>query len=378
MSPSSRPTKALIDLEALTANLATFRSTVGKDVEVMAVVKADAYGHGAVQCAAALAEAGVSHFAVALPEEAVELRNADLTGQIVTFGGIWPGQEEIVSEYNVVPVVSSIDQVERLERHLSGEGRRFPIHLKIDTGMGRAGFRADGLHDLLSALERTHTLAVDGVMTHFAQSENADGDEFTAVQTQLFYDAVEAIRQAGHEPELIDLANSPAALRHPGSYGNMVRIGGGLYGILDDIMPDSSIALDLQPVMELRTAVTLTKPLERLESVGYGRSFVAERDMMLALLPIGYADGLPRQLSNVGHVVINGKVAPIIGRISMDWTVVDVTDHDNVSVGDEVVVIGSSGDEKITAGEIGGLCGTIGYDITCGIAARVPRIYKGG
>jgi alanine racemase len=250
------------------------------------------------------------------------------------------------------------------------------IHLKIDTGMGRIGVRPNDLPEFLNSLSRFPRIRIEGVMTHFAAADAPEENEFTDRQIRDFFDAVAAIRSAGHEPRYIDLANSPGAVAHPASRGNLVRLGGILYGLIGDILPPHIPQPVVSPVLSWRTSVGQLKQIARGDTVGYGRSFRAERPTMIATLPVGYHDGLRRALSNRGHVIVNGQLAPIVGRISMDWTTVDVTGIPDVDVGTEVTILGSDGDSAILAEDMAGLLDTISYEITCGISYRVPRIYK--
>jgi alanine racemase len=209
-------------------------------------------------------------------------------------------------------------------------------------------------------------------MTHFAAAENPVEHAFTELQIERFNDAYNTFRSAGHSPTWIDLANSPGAIRYPDSRGNLVRLGGALYGLLDDILPRDADQPVLKPILSLRSRIADMKLIAAGETLGYGRTFATERDSKIALVPIGYADGYPRALSNQGKAVIDGQIVPIVGRISMDWILVDVTLLSNSRIGDEVTLIGAN----IKAADIASLVGTIGYEITCGLTARVPRIYE--
>jgi alanine racemase len=369
-----RPTFAEIDLDALARNFRSVRSFVGQDVDYMAVVKANAYGHGSTKCAKVLEQEGISWFAVALVEEALELRKAGIERPILCLGGFWPGQEAEALARNLTPVVFTLDSVERLAA--ASPQSEIDIHLKIDTGMGRIGIRPNDLPEFLNSLSRFPRIRIEGVMTHFAAADAPEENEFTDRQIRDFFDAVAAIRSAGHEPRYIDLANSPGAVAHPASRGNLVRLGGILYGLIGDILPPHIPQPVVSPVLSWRTSIGQLKQISRGDTVGYGRSFRAERPTMIATLPVGYHDGLRRALSNRGHVIVNGQLAPIVGRISMDWTTVDVTGVPDVDVGTEVTILGSDGDSAILAEDMAGLLDTISYEITCGISYRVPRIYK--
>lgn len=368
----TRPTHAYIDLDALASNFHATRQFVGPDLRYMAVVKADAYGHGAVECSRRLEAEGVDWFGVAIPEEGVELRQAGIKKPILCLGSFWPGQEEILLGHALTPVIFDLNTANRLNDLAAKRDLPVVIHVKIDTGMGRVGIRHDAVASFANALKQFSNLRVDGLLTHFASAENPGEDDFTALQIGLFNKACDEFRRAGHSPEIFDLANSPGAIIHPDSRGNLVRLGGALYGLLDDILHHETERPELMPVLSLCSSIASIKRLPAGESLGYGRTFITKRESLIALVPIGYADGYPRVLSNKGKVVINGIAVPVVGRISMDWTLVDVTDVPSPTVGDKVVLIGG----EILAADIARESGTIGYEITCGISPRVPRIYE--
>ena len=367
-----RPTTACIDLDALSSNFHNSKQFIGPDLGYMAVVKADAYGHGAIECALRLEREGVDWFGVAIPEEGLELRNAGIGAPILCLGSFWPGQEETIIDAALTPVIFDIGAAESLNRVAKGRSVTVDVHVKIDTGMGRAGIRFENSREFALGLRALANLRGAGLMTHFASAEDPREAEFTSLQIKRFNAAVEDFRKAGHALDWLDLANSPGAISHPASRGNLVRLGGALYGLLDDIMPAGKYGPELTPVLSLRSQIADVKNIPAGETLGYGRSFTTKRESKIALVPIGYADGYPRGLSNVSRVAINGNFASIVGRISMDWTLIDVTEIDSPKVGDEVVLIGNG----ITAAELARAINTIGYEITCGISPRVPRVYK--
>jgi alanine racemase len=372
---SFRPTRADIDLGALGHNFRVMREMIGADVRIMAVVKADAYGHGSLECAARLENEGVDWFGVAIPEEGVALRKAGITRQVLCMGSIWPGQEQLITDHHLTPVVFAERTASLLNDHARSIGRSLDVHIKIDTGMGRVGIRYDEVDPFLELLNSFSAIRVAGLMTHFASAESASENEFTALQVARFNDVIERFRAAGHSPEWLDLANSPGAIVHPESRGNMVRLGGGLYGILDDILPEASVHPGLKPVMSLRSKIANIKTVPAGETLGYGRTFETKTESRIALVPVGYADGYPRGLGNRGRACIRGQKAPVVGRISMDWTLFDVTNIDGVSIDDEVTLIGCDGETRITAADLASELDTIGYEITCGIGPRVRRIF---
>ena len=371
-----RPTWAEIDLDALASNFRHVRERVGSSVKVMAVVKANAYGHGALRCAQRLSAEGADWFAVAMPEEGIELRRAGLVQPILSLGGFWKGQEQLCLKDSIVPVVYRLDMVEALDRAAREAQVVADVHLKIDSGMGRLGVRYDEIGEFADALTAFRNIRVDGVMTHFAAADNPDLDCFTDEQVARFRQAIETLRERGHRPSYEDIANSAGTFAHPSSWGNMVRPGGVLYGLWRDILPPANEPPRLLPVMSLRSRITLLKRVRKGETLGYGCTFEASRETIVATLPIGYNDGYVRALSNRGRMIVRGGYAPVVGRISMDLTLIDVTDVSGVALNDCVTLLGEDGDLSITAEDIAETAGTLSYEITCGISARVPREYR--
>lgn len=372
---AQRPTWAEIDLEALAANFQLVRRRVAPEVKVMAVVKADAYGHGAVECARRLAREGADWFGVAMPEEGLELRRAGITRPILCFGGCWAGQEELCVCERLVPVVYRLDTAAALDRAAGAAGTVADVHVKIDTGMGRLGVRYDVVAEFAERLREFKNLRVDGLMTHFAVADDPDRDCFTADQRARYDEACEAFRAYGHRPTFRDMANSAATFAHPETWGNMVRPGGVLYGLWRDILPPLAEPPALRSVMSLRSRITLLKRVPQGETLGYGCTFEAARETTVATLPVGYHDGYVRALSNRGRVVVRGTYAPVVGRISMDLTLVDVTDVEGVETGDVVTLLGRDGELCVPAEDIARTAGTLSYEITCGVSRRVPRRY---
>ena len=375
MLTARRPTWAEIDLDALAANLHTIRQHVGTNVRIMAAVKANAYGHGAVQCASRLEDEGVDWFGVALPEEGIELREAGITKPILCLGGLWKDQEYACLEHRLTPVVYRLDLIEALDRAAAKAGIVAEVHVKIDSGMGRLGVRFESAREFAEALSRFRNLRVDGLMTHLAAADDCRWDNYTSEQLARFETAVDLFREHGFVPTYIHAANSAATFALPAARGNMVRPGGCLYGFSRDVLPRNIETPLLRPVMSLRSRVMLLKTIAPGEKVGYGCTFEAARESLIATLPIGYDDGYRRALSNLGRVIVRGRFAPVVGRVSMDLTLIDVTDVPGVSVDDEVTLLGQAGDLAITAEEIAETVGTISYEITCGVSSRVPRIY---
>ena len=373
-----RPTWAEIDLDALAFNMHSVRRFVGENIDCMAVVKAGAYGHGAVECARRLEAEGTSIFAVATLEEGIELRDAGITNTILVLGGLWPGQTPLFLDHHLTPVLFTLEQAEEMNAAAAERGRQMNIHIKIDTGMGRVGFRWGGFAEVAERLSKLTSLNIDGMMSHFAVADDLAANDFTNTQLSRFDEAVKIAASLGTHPTYIDMANSPGAVAHSNARLGLVRLGGVLYGLGGDVLPAGIDVPKLKPVMSLRSRIAMIKTVSNGESIGYGRTFIAERDSVIATVPIGYHDGLSRALSNKGRFIINGKFAPVVGRVSMDWTTVDVTDIPNTSVGDLVTIIGKEHECEIKAEDHAKLTDTISYEITCGIGPRVPRIYLGG
>lgn len=373
-SQPARPTWTETDLDALAFNLHSTRQFVGETVPIMAVVKADAYGHGAVECSRRLEHEGADWFGVALPEEGEELRNTGIEKPILCFGN-WAGQEEMMLRHKLTPVVFQLDRLAAFDRAAAESGNKVKVHVKIDTGMGRVGVRADDAAEFAAELKRFAHIEIEGLMTHFASADEVVS-ELTDLQMRRFADVVAAFHQHGFRPTYLDMANSPGAVVHPESRGTMVRIGGLLYGLGGDVLPKGFAGPELRPVLSLHTRISFLKQVRAETTIGYGATFVTKRESLIATLPVGYHDGYLRSLSNQGKVLVNGILAPVIGRVSMDWTTIDVTDIPDVKVGDQVTLIGSQGDLAIAAEDIAALAATISYEITCGISKRVRREYK--
>ena len=374
-SISGRPTWAEIDLDALAHNYRIIRSHVGDEVKILAAVKANAYGHGAVECARRLESESVDWFGVALPEEGIELRAAGITRPILCLGGLWQGQESACLQHRLTPVVYRLDLIESLDRAAHEAKIIADVHVKIDTGMGRLGVRVDGVAEFCAALKHFKNIRVEGLMTHLAAADDETKQSFTDDQLRKFDAAVAAFRAQGLSPNFIHAANSAATFARPRNGETMVRPGGTLYGFVRDVLPANIVTPSLRPVMSLYTRIMLLKKVPHGEKLGYGTTFETQRDSLIATLPIGYDDGYARALSNRGHVIVRGQFAPVVGRVSMDLTLIDVTDVTGVQLDDRVILLGAEGDRRITAEEIGAAAGTISYEITCGISNRVPRIY---
>ncbi|HKP39370.1 MAG TPA: alanine racemase [Pyrinomonadaceae bacterium] len=375
MDNACRPTWAEIDLDALAHNFQVIRKTVGRDVKVLAAVKANAYGHGAVECGRRLEREGVDWFGVALPEEGIELRAAGITKPILCLAGFWGGQQAACLQHELTPVVYRLETIALLDRAAAERNVIADVHVKVDTGMGRLGVRYDDLGDFCEGLAQFKNIRVDGLMTHLASADEETQKSFTREQLKHFQQAIQLFHERGLRPSHIHAANSAALFSFSESRGNMVRPGGTLYGFARDVLPANVEAPPLRPVMSLHTRIMLLKSVPRGQKLGYGSTFETSRDSLIATLPIGYDDGYRRALSNRARVIVRGRLAPVVGRVSMDLTLIDVTDVPDVAADDQVTLLGNNGGLKITAEDLAEHSETISYEITCGISTRVPRKY---
>ena len=373
-----RPTWAEINLDNLASNYHSIKQRVGDEAKIMAMLKADAYGHGAVRCAKRLELEGVDWFGVATPEEGIELRNAGLRQPILSVGGFWDGQAAMCIQHRITPVVYRLDMVSALDEVARNAQQPVDVHVKVDTGMGRLGMRFDQLSDFVEGLKRFERVKVDGILTHFAAADDAACQPLTYEQIKRFNDAVAVFRHQGHTPTFLHLANSAGIYGNRNGWGNLVRPGGALYGLWRDVLPISISDPKLRPVMSLHSRVSLLKWVPAGETIGYGCTFEASRKSLIATIPIGYHDGYMRGLSNRAQVIVRKAYAPVVGRVSMDLTLVDVTAIEGIEIGDRVTLLGpdeSNSELAVNAEELARIAGTLSYEVTCGVSARVPRIY---
>ncbi len=367
-----RPTHVEIDLDALKHNYRQARLQAGDHRRILAVVKADAYGHGAARVAPVLQGCGADLFGVAMVEEGVDLRRAGIERPILVLGGIYPGQEKAIFRHRLTPALFDLNVARRLDAVARAGGHVWPYHLKIDTGMGRVGFRPEELPTVLPQLSSLKGLSMEGVISHLAVADQP-GHLFTAEQVERFRNSLHTVRSAGFSPEHIHLSNSASLFADDFPEANLVRPGIVLYGGL----PAENLAglLDLRPVMSFRTSVVQVKEVPAGTGVSYGHRFLAKRPTVLAAIPVGYADGYSRHLSCKGEVLLRGRRAPVAGTVCMDWTMLDVTDIPGVQAGDEVTLLGRDNGAIITAEEWAARIGTISYEVFCQVSKRVPRIY---
>ncbi len=372
---ATRPTRAEISRSAMRHNLGAIRALVGPAVEVLAVVKADAYGHGLVEAARVFADAGAAWLGVALPEEGVVLRESGIELPILCLGGFWRAQEGIVVEHRLTPAISRLDQIERLETEARRLGTPATAHIKIDTGMGRLGLALADVGPALELLGRSPNVLCDGLMTHLSSCDSPALEAFTNGQIEAFDSTAERFERAGVTLRWRHLAPSAGLHAYPSGRGNLVRPGALLYGLKGDILSPGRADLpdlDVWPAMRFVSRIEHLKTVSAYTPLGYGCTFRTTRESRIATFPAGYADGLRRVLSNRGEVGVRGVRAPIVGRVSMDLTIVDVTDVGEVELGDEVVIVGPGGP---SAEEFAAVAGSISYEVTCGVSARVPRVY---
>lgn len=381
---ATRPTWAEVSLNTLRQNFRTVQQHVGRDVNVCAVVKADAYGHGAVECALALQAEGAKWLGVTSLDEAIPLREAEVRSRILLMTGFWRGEEEEIVGLGLTPTVWEPWQIEFLDRASAklGSGRH-PVHLKVDSGMGRLGVSLQALPDLVRLLKSAKHLVLEGLSTHLASSEVLDAP---SVEEQLkrFEEARQILRSSGLEPELVHVANTSAAISRRPTWNNMVRPGLALYGYYLPFqragreVGGSAWRLNVKPVMTWKTRILAIRDMSANEALGYGGTYITKSPARIAILPVGYADGLNRALSSLGRVIVRDHYAPIVGLISMDLTLADVTGIGGVEVGDEVILLGSSDGLTIGAQEHAELAHAIPYAILCAISKRVPRKYLDG
>ena len=338
----------------------------------MAVVKANAYGHGAVELAKALIRQGVSRAAVVSIEEGIALRQAGINAPIVILGPLFPEQFTDLFAYQLTPVVSDAGMLPKLAQAAASFQTPYPIHLKVETGMGRLGLTQDELANCFGSQGFPRTLHLEGLMTHLA---DADGPATDTSQEQVtrFRHAIGIVTASGFRVPLIHAANSGGAVRFPEAQFSLVRPGIMLYGY--HTLPKSVSVPDLKPVLSLRTSIAQLRTVQPGHKISYNGTFTATRPTRIAVLPVGYADGVSRRLSNRGSVLIHGQRAPITGLVCMDMIMVDVTKIAGTAVGDEAVLIGSQGADRITADDIANWTGTIAYEVLCTIGPRIPRQY---
>jgi alanine racemase len=378
---ATRPTWADVSLSTLRQNFRTVQKHVGAAVTVCAVVKADAYGHGAVECSRALQGEGAKWLGVTSLDEAIPLRDAGIQSNILLMTGFWRGEEAEIIRLQLTPTVWELWQVESLDKAAAGLGvSRHPVHLKVDTGMGRLGVAVEQLPAVLRALTAATHLRLEGLSTHLASSEIMDAPS-VAEQERNFEAARNMVREAGFEPSFVHMANTGAVISRRETWNTMVRPGVALYGYYLPFqragreVSGGTLRLPVKPILTWKTRILSLRNFAANQPLGYGGTYATKAPAHVAVLPVGYADGYNRQLSNRGRVIVRDHYAPIVGRISMDLTLADVTGIPGVSVGDEVILLGSTDGLSVDALEHAELANSTPYEILCNISKRVPRRY---
>lgn len=371
-----RPTWVEINLDHIRHNLKQFQRHLGPQLQIMAVVKADGYGHGAVEVARALISAGASSLAVAMPDEGIELRRAGLEASVLLLGYTNPDHAPLLLKYRLTPVLYHLEAARVLSGWFSERGETLQVHVKVDTGMGRVGVAPGEAAEFISVVSELPGLKLEGVLTHFAAADEKE-TAFTDEQIEKFERILAACRARGIEISVRHAANSAAALQHPRSRFNLIRLGISLYGCYPSPHFEGD-PLRLRPALSFKSKIILCKTVPPGTPVSYGCTYRTKKQSLIATVPAGYADGYNRMLSNAGEVLVRGWRAPVVGRICMDQFMVDVTRVPGAAEGDEVVLYGRQGDEEISVDEVADKLGTINYELLCTVGKRVPRLYLSG
>ena len=367
-----RPTVAIVHLDNLRHNMKQLMAKLPKGKEMLAVVKANAYGHGSVMVTRALEACGVKRFGVATYTEGMELRQAGIRQEIHVMDGIMAPISDYQSN-RLYPVVYEIEHLKALSEYLNYEQREFSASLKFDTGMGRLGFTPAQVDEVVSILKQTPHLRIVSVMTHLAKAD--DDEEFTQRQFTMFRKLKDILTERGLTKTFYNICNSAAIIDETFEEFDWVRPGIAMYGCYPHSRQREKI--ELKPVLELKTKIFSLKKFQPNSSIGYGGTFITDRESTIAFLPIGYADGYPRLASNRGYGIIRGLKAPVVGRVSMDLMAIDVTDIKDVALYDDVILIGQEGSEQVKAEDVAGWAETISYEVLCGLSPRIPRVYEG-
>lgn len=355
----------------MAGNLTRIRDRIGPAKRILAVVKADAYGHGAIPVGMCLEQAGADCLAVALPEEGIELREAGVRCAILLLGPLDPDQFRTIFEYRLIPTLTEWPILDELEKAAARRGARLPFHLKVDTGMGRLGVLPESLPGGLERLRELKMCRLAGIFSHLACAEEASNPH-TGWQRRRFEEALRTLKTGGIRVPMAHLANSAAILDHPDCLLQAVRPGILLYGCHPS---ESSSRMELEPVLQFRTRVLGLKEVPPGTPIGYGSTFRTRRPSRIAILPAGYHDGVPRSMPPRGSVLLRGKRAPLAGLVSMDLAVADVTEIPEVQRGDVATLVGRDGPEEIRIEEVAASARSIPYEILCRIGNRVPRVY---
>ena len=364
---------AKIDIDAIVHNLNECKRRIPEGTKVLAVIKADGYGHGSVELARQL-EDKTDYFGVAVIEEAVELRRAGIKNPILILGYTSPSQDELLVKYDITQNIYTYEMAKRLSDKAAELGKTAKIHIGLDTGMSRVGFRdSDESVEIIKKIKELPNLCMEGLFSHYARADEKN-KKTAFLQSERFDLFIDKLEKTGVNIPIKHLSNSAAVEELEKQY-DMVRFGISLYGLYPSEEVDKS-SVDLVPAMELRTKIVNLKTVPSGCGVSYGHTFVTHRETRVATIPVGYADGYPRALSSKGRVIVNGQYAPIIGRVCMDQFMVDVTDiQGDLRVEDEVILMGSDNGCTISAEEIGNMSASFNYEFVCNVARRVPRVY---
>ena len=376
-----RPVWVEVSLKAITQNLRTVRRHIGPKPEILAVVKSNAYGLGAVPVTKALEKAGANRFGVTCSNEGIELREAGVRRPILVLTGFWPGEEKRFVEYRLTPTVTRVEDVKVLERAAKSARMksRLRFHLKINTGMNRLGILPSELAAFASALADCRHLDLEGTFTHFASAEDFSARQ-TDDQERLFRECLDRMLSLGLSPGIVHMANSGAICARPSTWADMVRPGAILYGYYQSFDPphkgqEVRDRLPLEASLSMRARIITLRDLPPGQSVGYSARFTTQRPSRIAVINAGYADGVMRQRTNRGCVIVRGRKVPLVGAISMDLTTLDVTDVPDVTLGDIVTIYGKDQNAEIKVSDVAHEIGTVTSDLLCALGRRVPRYY---
>mgnify|MGYP001210895345 FL=1 len=378
-----RATRAEINLKAFKHNIENLKKILGSDVGIMSVIKADAYGHGAVPCSKAALECGVSYLGAGIIEEGIELRKNGITEPILILGGIFLNEAADLVHYDLTTILSTPTLADELSNQGKKQGKIVKVHIKVDTGMNRLGVRPEDLLNLIEKIKTLPNLNLEALSTHFSSADDEDSS-ITKNQIELFQKALLELKKSGIHPPITHLANSSALFRFPDSRGKIVRPGLIQYGALPSPILNPIVKKlckkdnldDFQPVMQWKSKIIQLKLTPKGEALSYSRKYFTQKESLIATLPIGYADGLNRNLSNNMQVLIKGKFAPQVGNICMDMILIDVSKIPDVNLGEDVVIWGKQGNKQISVEELADKSGTIPYELFCNVSKRVPRIYQ--
>lgn len=370
---SNSPTVATISLSALAHNVQETRRLLQPGCTIMAIVKADAYGHGGIVITKSLSKLGIPRFGVATIQEGVALREAGIQEEIIILGGQFAWQLADLVHFQLTPVISDVEIVEHLIPLVKSLPHPYPVHLKVDTGMARLGLAPQSISSLQKSNEFGQFFLLQGIMTHLAEADNED-QEGTCRQMRLFQEMVDRLKKDGMSIPPLSVANTAGILFHPTSHFDIVRPGLMLFGYPP--VPRRDVPAELKPVMRLTTNIVQIRTVEAHQPLSYNGIFKTQRKSRIAVLPIGYANGYSRRLSNKGEVLVGKRRAPIVGQICMDMMLIDITDLPEVQQGEEVVLLGNQGDHVISALDLASWQDTAPYEVLCNLGTRVNRVYE--